>query len=102
MQENNFVMPGVVVGAFFLECSAQSHQLVGSPSNDFVRFEQLIIPIAFCTVDHLIPLLKNICAHPKAVQDVTLSWIKCAQIVKYVIAQREVKKIVQNLQHLNF
>jgi len=25
MQENNFVMPGVVMSAFFLECSAQSH-----------------------------------------------------------------------------
>ena len=38
-------MPGVIVGAFFLECSAQSHQLcsVESPSNDLVRFEQLII-----------------------------------------------------------
>ena len=38
-------MPGVVVGAFFLECSAQSHQLcsVENPSNGFVRFEQLII-----------------------------------------------------------
>jgi len=45
MQENNFVMPGVVVGAFFLECSTQSHQLcsIESPSNDLVRFEQLII-----------------------------------------------------------
>ena len=44
MQENNFVMPGVVVGAFFLECLAQSHQLcsVESPSNGLVRFEQLI------------------------------------------------------------
>ena len=37
-------MPGVVVGAFFLECSAQSHQLcsVENPSNGLVRFEQLI------------------------------------------------------------
>jgi len=45
IQENNFVMPGVVVGAFFLECSAQSHQLcsVESPSNGLVRIEQLII-----------------------------------------------------------
>jgi len=45
MQENNFVMPEVVVGAVFLECSAQSHQLcsVESPSNGLVRFEQLII-----------------------------------------------------------
>ena len=46
MQENNFVMPEVIVGAFFLECSAQSQsQLcsVESPSNGFVRFEQLII-----------------------------------------------------------
>ena len=38
-------MPGVVVGAFFLECSAQSHQLysVESLSNGLVWFEQLII-----------------------------------------------------------
>ena len=38
-------MPGVVVGAFFLECSAQSHQLcsVESLSNGLLRFEQLII-----------------------------------------------------------
>ena len=43
-QENNFVMPGVVMGAFFLECLAQSHQLcsVESPSNGLIRFEQLI------------------------------------------------------------
>ena len=44
MQENNFVMPGVVVDAFCLECSAQSQLCsVESPSNDLVRFEQLII-----------------------------------------------------------
>ena len=45
MQENNFVMPGVIVGVFFLEYSAQSHQLcsVESLSNGLVRFEQLII-----------------------------------------------------------
>jgi len=45
MQENNFVMPGVVMGAFFLECSAHSHQLysVESPSNGLVWFEQFII-----------------------------------------------------------
>ena len=38
-------MPGVVVGAFFLECSSQSHQLcsVESSNNGLVRFEQLII-----------------------------------------------------------
>jgi len=44
MQENNFVMPGVM-GALFLECSAQSHQLysIESPSNGLVRFEQLLI-----------------------------------------------------------
>jgi len=44
MQENNFVMPGVIAGAFFLECSAQSHQLCSiKSSNGLVRFEQLII-----------------------------------------------------------
>ena len=43
MQEN-FVMPEVVVGAFFLECSTESHLCsVESPSNGFVRFEQFII-----------------------------------------------------------
>ncbi|KYQ51588.1 hypothetical protein ALC60_09309 [Trachymyrmex zeteki] len=43
--------------------------------------------IAFCTVDHLIPLLKNICVRSKAVQDVTLSRTKCTRIVKNVIAK---------------
>ena len=43
MQKNNFVMSGVV-GAFFLECSAQSYQLCSVESKVFlVRFEQLII-----------------------------------------------------------
>ena len=38
-------MSEVVVGAFFLECSAQSYQLcsVENPSNGLVRFEQFII-----------------------------------------------------------
>ena len=35
-------MPGVVVDAFFLECSAQLCS-VESPSNGLIRFEQLII-----------------------------------------------------------
>ena len=45
MQENNYVVSGVVVGALSLEYSTQSHQLclVDSPSNCFVRFEQLRI-----------------------------------------------------------
>ena len=42
MQENNFVMPGVVVGAF-LSARLNLINSVESPSNGFVRFEQLII-----------------------------------------------------------
>jgi len=39
------ILPGVIVGAFFFECSAQSHQLcsVENLSNGLIRFEQLII-----------------------------------------------------------
>lgn len=57
--------------------------------------------VAFCTVDHLIPLLKDVCVDPKVVQDVTL-WIKCTQIVKNVIARREAEKIIQNLKTCKF
>ena len=41
----NFIVSGVVVGAFFLVYSVQSHQLcsVESTNNGFVRFDQLII-----------------------------------------------------------
>jgi len=58
--------------------------------------------IAFCTADHLIPLLKDICADPKIVQDFALGRLKCTNIVKDVIAKREVEKIVDNLQSCRF
>jgi len=58
--------------------------------------------VAFCTVDHLIPLLKDICIDPKIVQDFSLGRLKCASIVKNVIAKREVEKIVTNLRACKF
>lgn len=50
--------------------------------------------VAFSTVDHLIPLLKDICIDPKIVQDLSLPRKKCSSIVKNVIAKRETEKIV--------
>jgi len=56
--------------------------------------------VAFKTVD-LIPLLKDICIDPKIVQDFSLGRLKCANIVKNVIAKCEVEKIA-NLQACKF
>jgi len=58
--------------------------------------------IAFCIVDHLVPLLKDICVDPEVVQSFSLARTKCTQIVKNVIAQREVEKMIQNLQISKF
>lgn len=58
--------------------------------------------IAFSTAEHLIPLLKDICMDPKVVQDLSLGRLKCTNIVKDVIAKREVEKIVDNLQSSKF
>jgi len=58
--------------------------------------------VAFCTVDHLIPLLKDVCVDPEVVQDITLVRTKCTKIVKNVIARREVEKIIQNLKTCKF
>jgi len=58
--------------------------------------------VAFSTVDHLIPLLKDICVDPEVVKDITLARNKCTQIVKNVIARREVEKIVETLKTNKF
>ncbi|KYN16684.1 hypothetical protein ALC57_11050, partial [Trachymyrmex cornetzi] len=58
--------------------------------------------VAFYTVDHLVPLLKDICMDPKVVQDFTLGRLKCTNIVKDVIAKREIEKIVDKLQSSRF
>ena len=69
-----FVMPGVVVGAFFLECSDQSHQLcsVESPSNGLVRFEQLII--------HNTKLIPSNTQHEFFSMNIWLSMLKHGQV----------------------
>jgi len=58
--------------------------------------------VAFSTVDHLFPLLKDICINSEIVQDLSLARKKCSHIVKNVIAERETEKIVQNLKTCKF
>ncbi|EZA62168.1 hypothetical protein X777_06119 [Ooceraea biroi] len=54
--------------------------------------------VAFSTVDHLIPLLKDICINPEIVQDLSLARKKCSSIVKNVIAKFETEKVVEILK----
>ncbi|KYN10052.1 hypothetical protein ALC57_17824, partial [Trachymyrmex cornetzi] len=65
--------------------------------------------VAFYTVDfneigesHKVPLLKDICMDPKVVQDFTLGRLKCTNIVKDIIAKREIEKVVDKLQSSRF
>ncbi|XP_026669810.1 uncharacterized protein LOC113464417, partial [Ceratina calcarata] len=58
--------------------------------------------VAFCAVEHLVPLLKNVCTEPEVVQDLSLARHKCTKIVKNVIAKREVEKIVECLRTCKF
>ena len=58
--------------------------------------------IAFCTVDHLIPLLKDICIEPKVVQDLSLARHKCMKIIKNVIAKHETETLIQSLKTCRF
>jgi len=58
--------------------------------------------VAFRTVDHLIPLLKDVFIEPEIVQHFSLGRTKCINIVKEVLAKREVEKIVQILQTRKF
>ncbi|XP_072760466.1 uncharacterized protein [Anoplolepis gracilipes] len=58
--------------------------------------------VAFYCAEHLTPLLKDICIEPKVVQDLSLARNKCANIVKNIIAKREVETIVQYLQTCKF
>ncbi|XP_067210313.1 protein FAM200C-like [Linepithema humile] len=58
--------------------------------------------IAFYSADHLIPLLKDICMIPEVVSDLSLARDKCTKVVTQVIAKREVKKIIKNIQNCRF
>lgn len=58
--------------------------------------------VAFQVVDHLIPLLKDICIKPEVVQDLSLARHKCASIVKNITAKRETEKIVEYLKISKF
>ncbi|XP_070516613.1 SCAN domain-containing protein 3-like [Cardiocondyla obscurior] len=58
--------------------------------------------IAFSTVDHLVPLLKDISIDSKIVQDLSLSRKKCSKIVKNIIAKRETEKLILNLKTRKF
>lgn len=58
--------------------------------------------VAFCTANHLIPLMKDICIESEIVQDLTLARKKCSHIVKNVIAKREIEKIIKNLKICRF
>jgi len=58
--------------------------------------------ISFYSADHLIPLLKDICAEPKVVLDLLLARDKCTNIVTKIIAKREVQKLTEYIQNCKF
>lgn len=58
--------------------------------------------IAFQTVDHLVPLLKETCSDPQVVHDLKLSRKKCSQIIKNVLGKRESEKLITNLKNQKF
>jgi len=49
--------------------------------------------VAFSIVDHLIPLLKDICIDSEIAQDLSLARTKCSSIVTNIIAKHESEKI---------
>jgi hypothetical protein len=59
--------------------------------------------ISFCSVDHLIPVLKDICDDSKVMQDITLFIInKYTNIVKDILAKNVVEKIICDSQPCTF
>lgn len=58
--------------------------------------------VAFSTVDHLIPLLKDICIDSKIAQDLSVARTKCSSIVKNIIAKHESEKIIEYLKTRRF
>lgn len=58
--------------------------------------------VAFQVVDHLVPLLKDICIKPEVVQDLSLARHKCANIVTNITAKREIEKVVEYLKTTKF
>lgn len=58
--------------------------------------------VALLTADHLVPLLKDICIDSVIMQDLSLARNKCTNIIKEVIAKREIKKMIDILQEQKF
>jgi hypothetical protein len=58
--------------------------------------------ISFCSIDHLIPILKDIYDDSKVMQDITLGRNKCRNIVKDILAKNVVEKIIYDLQPCRF
>ncbi|RLU25331.1 hypothetical protein DMN91_001487 [Ooceraea biroi] len=58
--------------------------------------------IAFQTLDHMVPLLKDICSDPQVVNDLKLSRRKCTAIIKNVLGKRESHKLITNLKTQKF
>ena len=58
--------------------------------------------VAFSTVDHLVPVLKDVFPDSKIASDVTLGRTKCTNIVKNVVAKVETDKTVQTLKGVKF
>lgn len=58
--------------------------------------------VAFRVAEHMVPLIKDICSNPLIVKDLTLSKVKCAQIVKNILSKRETEKTITNLKSQKF
>lgn len=58
--------------------------------------------IAFQTIDHMVPLLKEISSNPQVVQNVTLARQKCSKIVTNILGKRETDKLVTILKLQKF
>lgn len=58
--------------------------------------------IAFEILQHMVPLLKEICINPQVVKDLSLSAKKCSKIITNVVARVEIEKTIQILKHQTF
>lgn len=58
--------------------------------------------IALNTLDHMVPLIKEICTKPEVVRDFSLSRRKCTKIIQNVISKRETEKNIELLKEQRF
>lgn len=58
--------------------------------------------IAFQTIDHLIPVLKNVLPDSKILENLTLGRTKCTQIIKEVITPLEEEELINNIKKNSF